>query len=77
MKKIKSVYRLQGDQVVAFDKNGQPLRQYTRMFELVKAEVLKNIKPDTEFYISTWGMGNFEKVTKEQWINYVRKRDDR
>ena len=72
-KKIKSVYRLQGDQVVAFDKEGQPLRQYTGMFELIKDEILKGVRRDTEFYIATWGIGNFEKVTKEQWINYVRK----
>ena len=73
MKKIKSVYRLQGDQVVVFDKEGQPLRQYTGMFELIKDEILKGVRRDTEFYIATWGIGNFEKVTKEQWINYVRK----
>ena len=73
MKKIKSVYRLQGDQVVAFDKEGQPLREYTGFFEFAKDRVLKDVGANTEFFISTVGLGNFDKVTKEQWINYVRK----
>ena len=73
VKKIKSVYRLQGDQVVAFDKEGQPLRQYTEFFEFVKDRVLKDVGANTEFFISTVGLGNFDRVTKEQWINYVRK----
>ena len=73
MKKIKSVYRLQGDQVVAFDKEGQPLRQYTGFFEFAKDRVLKDVRPSTEFFISVFGLGQFDKVTKEQWINYVRK----
>ena len=76
MVKIKSVYRLQGDQVAAFDKEGQPIREYTGFFEFVKDEVLKAIKADTEYYIATYpGLGNFNKVTKEQWFNYVRKNE--
>lgn len=69
-KKIKFIYCLQNDHVVVFDEEGQPLRQYTGAFKLVKDRVLKDVRPDAEFYISVWGQGNFEKVTEEQWTNY-------
>ncbi len=70
---IKTVYRLRGDQVIAFDEDGVPLRHFDGLFEFVKDEVLKNLTDDAEFFIATWGHGNFDKVTKEQWLNYVRK----
>ncbi len=70
---IKTVYRLRGDQVVTFDGEGLPLRQFDGLFEFVKDEILKNLTDDAEFFIATWGQGNFDKVTREQWLNYVRK----
>ena len=70
---IKSTYRLFKDQVINFDKDGLPLRDFDGSFEFVKDEVIENLAEDAEFFIATWGQGNFDKVTKEQWLNYVRK----
>jgi len=70
---IKSTYRLRGDHVINFDKEGSPLRQFDGKFEFVKDKVLEKLTDDAEFFIATWGQGNFDKVTKEQWLNYVRK----
>ena len=70
---IKSTYRLFKDQVINFDKDGLPLRDFDGFFEFVKDKVLENLAEDAEFFIATWGQGNFDKVTKEQWLNYVRK----
>ena len=70
---IKTAYRLRGDQVIAFDEKGLPLRQFDGLFEFVKEKVLENLREDAEFHIATWGQGNFDKVTKEQWLNFVRK----
>lgn len=70
---IKSVYRIKGDHVITFDKEGMPLREFDGLFEFAKEEILKNLRKDAEFFIATWGHGNFDKVTKEQWLSYVRK----
>jgi len=70
---IKTAYRLRSDQVITFDEEGQSLRQFDGLFEFVKEKVLEDLSEDAEFYIATWGHGNFEKVTKEQWLNFVRK----
>ncbi|KKM25989.1 hypothetical protein LCGC14_1589460 [marine sediment metagenome] len=70
---IKSTYRLRGDQVINFDKEGKALQGFDGLFEFVKDKVLENLEEGAEFRIATWGHGNFEKVTKEQWTNYVRK----
>ena len=73
MAMIKTVYRLGGDQVITFDDVGDPLRQFDGLFAFVKERVLENLREDAEFYIATWGQGNFDKVNKEQWLSYVRK----
>ena len=70
---IKSAYRLRGDQVVNFDKDGLPLRGFDGSFVFVKDKVIDNLTDDAEFFIATWGQGNFDKVTREQWLSYVRK----
>ena len=70
---IKTAYRLKGDQVITFDEEGSPLRQFDGLFVFVKEKVLENLTDDAEFFIATWGHGNFDKVTKEQWLNFVRK----
>jgi len=70
---IKTAYRLRGDQVITFDDEGVPLRQFDGSFEFVKDKVLENLREDAEFHIATWGQGNFDKVTREQWLSYVRK----
>ena len=70
---IKTTYRLRKDQVINFDKDGLPLRDFDGLFEFVKDKVIDNLTDDAEFFIATWGHGNFDKVTREQWLSYVRK----
>ena len=67
---IKSVYLLQQREVIVFDKEGEHLHQYDGKFQLVRDTVLADCAPDAEFYITRWGQGNFEKVTREDWRNY-------
>ncbi|MBU1067371.1 hypothetical protein KKE60_06260, partial [Patescibacteria group bacterium] len=56
-----------------FDEEGLPLRQFDGLFEFVKDKIWGNLSKDAEFHIATWGQGNFHKVTREQWLSYVRK----
>jgi hypothetical protein len=65
---IKSLYRT-NDTVFVFDEEGLHLPQYDGKFVFLRDRILADLAPNAEFYISRWGQGNFEKVTKEQWLS--------
>jgi len=64
---IKSVYRFQNGQVSAFDENGNLMPQYEGKLSNVKDRILKDAPADAEFRMASWGLGNLERVTREQW----------
>ena len=64
---IKSVYRFQNGQVSAYDEKGNLMPQYEGKLSNVKDRILRDASPETEFRMSSWGLGNLERVTREQW----------
>lgn len=65
---IKSVYLSEINKVVwCFDEEGVHLPHLDGKYEFRKEAILAEVSPDAEFYISRWGQGNFEKITREQW----------